>query len=87
MTPLPLHYFETRRGFVTAVQVTATNLPELADWTGGTLHHHSRRWDDSIDVPAVSGFHARVGDWIVRYPEGRFERMSDDTFNDRYQRS
>lgn len=88
-TTLVLHYYEAKQGHVVAVQVTGTiaNLAALADWTGQPFRRRTRSHDASVDVPAVTGFEAGPGDWIVRYPDGRFERMSDDDFNNRYQRS
>ena len=83
---LRIHHYEARGGTIIACQVSTSNLSEIADWTGGTRHPHTREHPSSVSLPH-SNVAAAATDWIVRYPDGRFTVLSDLAFHDRYQRS
>jgi hypothetical protein len=82
--PLTIHRYETRGGTIVAVQVSTSNVGAIAEWTGGATHRHTREHDYSVSVGSEV---ALPGDWVVRYPDGRFVVLSDADFNDRYQRT
>lgn len=83
---LRIHRYEARGGNVVASQVSASNIDEIATWTGGTAHPHTREHGRSVSVPRAAG-EAFPTDWVVRYPDGRFDVLEDAPFHDRYQRS
>ncbi len=63
-----------------AVQVTADNAADVAHWAGGIFH-----WDADPSQPEVRrigpGLHtARVGDFVMRTPEGVFIAVEESAF-------
>jgi hypothetical protein len=83
---LTIHRYECKGGSIVATQVTASNFAEIADWTGGATHPHTRAHVTSVSIPPYASL-AIATDWVVRMPDGRFVVLTDMDFNDRYQRA
>jgi hypothetical protein len=83
---LTVHRYECKGGSIIAVQVTTSNFADIAAWTGGTTHPHTRAHVTSVSVPPHETL-AIAGDWVLRMPDGRFVILNDVDFHDRYQRA
>lgn len=86
MTALTVNRYERRGGNIIATQVSTSNYAEIATWTGGTTHPHTRTHATSVSVPGLVR-PVFAGEWVVRFPDGRFKVLDDLDFHDRYQRS
>lgn len=85
--PIVTATFERKTFRVQAIRVTAENMQELAEWTGGELGVTNASYDEGrpfVNVPVghVNGrerlARAYVGNWITRLSEGNNFRVYKD---------
>ena len=75
--------FVRRQTRCVALQVTESNLSDVAVWCNG------HTWASSVVVPTTSLVDgqwrkgeapAAPGDWVLKLPDSRWQVVSDDTF-------
>ena len=84
--------FTSRPRVVTAVRLTPENLVEVAASckasvkTSRTRNAVTGMWTDSFWIELSSAQTALVGDWVVIPPQGGFIPLTNDAFNELYER-
>lgn len=76
--------YTTTPSRVHAEQLVGPNIEQLAKWSGGDIIEHA---DGSLSlaVPRIGGsLRLHNGDWLLRDRTGKFQRMIDSEFRERY---
>jgi hypothetical protein len=72
---------------IEARQITAENLDEVAEWSGGRALHKGGAYDDDmLVIETLEGsMWGGVGAWIIRGVKGEFYPCQDDIFAETYE--
>lgn len=73
---------------VEAAKVTVSNMTRVEDWCKGSIKGTSLPPEERvIEVQTLAGeMTAEIGDYIVKFPQGEFYILTEDTFNSLYER-
>lgn len=82
--------YRKRSDTIDAIQVTPTNVRDIAKWCGGRVVEESTDQQKvlSIVVPTLDGNkRAHYGDWVSKGPGGVIEQYNGEYFDENYVRA
>ena len=67
-----------------AVQLTAGNIKEVADWCGGTTEC-DKKYDNAVLIGTLEGtMRAVIGSWVIKGTEAEYWPVKESVFNNTY---
>jgi hypothetical protein len=80
----PLKITPTRKAHLEAVEMTARNAEELAEWCDGYLSSTVKGEPMLVVYGEVGSYFANPGDFVIKYVGGNFGVITSEHFRDTY---
>lgn len=80
--------YQRKYSRVTAMLITDDNIEKAARWCGGEIYSEPENTSREIKIPSLTQPNpfARIGQYLIRGPLGRFEVMEQEEFEDLFVR-